>query len=143
MGKVGVRLNPSLNGFLGMMVDEETIAVFDYIVTKLNDYDLAYLHLSEPFTDVSANEKAIQEVAKHYRRIYKGTLMINRGFNKDTANKVLSDGHADLVSFGVPYIANPDLVERFKADAALSTPDQATFYTPGEKGYTDYPVMNN
>lgn len=143
MGEVGVRLNPSLNGYLGMMVDEETIAVFDYIVTKLNEYDLAYLHLSEPFTDVSGNEKAIQEVAKHYRPIYKGVLMINRGFNKDTAKKVLSEGHADLVSFGVPYIANPDLVERFKADAALSTPDQATFYTPGEKGYIDYPFMNN
>ena len=140
LGKVGVRLNPSLNGFLGMKVDEETISTFDYIVTRLNNYNLAYLHLSEPFTDVTGNQNAIQEVAKHYRPIYKGTIIINRGFTKDAATKVLNDGHADLVSFGVPYIANPDLVERFKADAHISSPDQATFYTPGEKGYTDYPL---
>ena len=142
LSKVGVRLNPSLNGFLGMKVDEETIATFDYIVARLNDYNLAYLHLSEPFTDVSGDQNAIPEVAKHYRPIYKGTIIINRGFTKDAATKVLNDGHADLVSFGVPYIANPDLVERFKADADISSPDQATFYTPGEKGYTDYPFIN-
>jgi N-ethylmaleimide reductase len=116
--------------------------LFESFNLKLNDYDLAYLHLSEPFTDVSGNEKAIQEVAKHYRPIYKGTIIINRGFTKETAIQVLTDGHADLVSFGVPYIANPDLVEHYKTDAALSVPDQATFYTPGEKGYTDYTTID-
>lgn len=143
IGKVGVRLNPSLHGAQGMMLDEESIAVHDYIVTKLNnDYCLAYLHLTEPFTDVSGNSLAIQHVAKHFRPLYDGTLIINRGFNKQTANQVLNDGDADLVAFGVPFIANPDLVERFKADASLNQPDPSTFYTPGEKGYTDYPVMS-
>ena len=96
----------------------------------------------EPFTDVSGNENAIQEVAKHFRSFYKGIIIINRGFTKETAAKVLEDGDADMVSFGVPFIANPDLVERFKEDAPLNTADQGTFYTPGEKGYTDYPAMN-
>lgn len=141
MRKVGVRLNPSLHGIQGMMLDEETVAVHDYIVAKLNEYDLAYLHLTEPFTDVSGNPWAIEEVAKRYRLLYDGTIIINRGFNKATASQVLNDGDADLVSFGVPFIANPDLVERFKADAPLNQPDPSTFYTPGEKGYTDYPVM--
>lgn len=141
--KVAVRLNPSLNGIMGILVDDETIELYNYIVTRLNDYDLAYLHLIEPFTDVSGNSYAIQEVAKHFRKIYKGTIIINRGFNKETATKVLEDGDADLVSFGTPFIANPDLVARFKADAPLNQPDQATFYTPGEKGYTDYPTLNN
>ncbi len=140
--RVGVRLNPSLHGIQGMMLDEDTIAVHDYIVEKLNNYNLAYLHLTEPFTDVSGNPLAIHEVAKHFRPVYKGTLIINRGFNKDTANLVLNSGDADLVAFGAPYIANPDLVERFKLDAPLNQPDSSTFYTPGEKGYTDYPTLN-
>jgi NADH:flavin oxidoreductases, Old Yellow Enzyme family len=141
MNRVGVRLNPSLHGIQGMMLDEESIATHDYIVSKLNEYDLAYLHLTEPFTDVSGNPFAIQEVAKHFRPIYKGTLIINRGFTKSTANKVLNDGDADLVAFGVPFIASPDLVERLKIDAPLNQPDSTTFYTPGEKGYTDYPTL--
>ncbi len=140
--KVGVRLNPSLNGIMGISVDDETIATYDYIVNRLNDYGLAYIHLIEPFTDVTGNENAIQEVAKHFRKIYNGTIIINRGFNKETATQVLEDNDADLVSFGVPFIANPDLVERFQTDSALNTPDQETFYTPGEKGYTDYPFLN-
>lgn len=140
--KVAVRLNPSLNGIMGILVDDETIALYNYLVNRLQDYDLAYLHLIEPFTDVSGNANAIQEVAKHFRPLYTGTIIINRGFNKDTANKVLSDGDADLVSFGVPFIANPDLVERYRTGAALNVPDQDTFYTPGEKGYTDYKTID-
>ena len=109
----------------------------------MNDYGLAYIHLIEPFTDVSGNQHAIQEVAKHFRRIYKGSIIINRAFTKETANQVIAAGDADLVSFGVPFLANPDLVTRFKADAPLNQPDQSSFYTPGEKGYTDYPAFNN
>jgi N-ethylmaleimide reductase len=139
--RVGVRLNPSLHGIQGMKLDEESAAVHDYIVTKLNDYDLAYLHLTEPYTDVSENPFAIQQVAKHYRKIYRGVLIINKGFTKSTASQVLNDGYADLVSFAKLYIANPDLVERFKIDAPLNELDSNTIYTPGEKGYTDYPKM--
>ncbi|MBD3903292.1 alkene reductase [Chryseobacterium sp. Ch-15] len=140
---VGVRFNPSLNGIMGINVDDETIEVYNYIVNKLNDYGLAYIHLIEPFTDVSAIPNAVQEVAKHFRKIYKGTIIINRAFTKETATKVLEDGDADLVSFGVPFLANPDLVERFKTDAPLNAPNQDTFYTPGAIGYTDYPTLNN
>lgn len=142
IAKVGVRFNPSLHGIMGITVDDETIAVYDYIVNRLNNYGLAYIHLIEPFTDVTNNPNAIQEVAKHFRKIYNGTIIINRGFNKETATKVLNDGDADLVSFGTLFLANPDLVERFKTDAPLNQPDQATFYTPGENGYTDYPTVS-
>nr|WP_314491544.1 alkene reductase [uncultured Chryseobacterium sp.] len=143
LNKVAIRLNPSLNGIMGILVDDETIELYNYIVSRLNGYDLAYLHLIEPFTDVSGNSDAVQEVAKHFRKIYNGTIIINRGFDQETATKVLQDGDADLVSFGTPFIANPDLVERFKTNAPLNQPDQATFYTPGEKGYIDYPMLNN
>ncbi|MDB5278527.1 MAG: alkene reductase [Ferruginibacter sp.] len=141
LNKVGVRLSPSLNGLFGITMDEQTIPTFDYIVQRLNDYNLAYLHLTEPFVPVDHLPFAVKEVAKHFRPLYKGTLIINRGFNKTTAIKVLQDGDADLVAFGVPYIANPDLVHRFETDAVLSQPDQSTFYTPGAKGYTDYPTL--
>lgn len=140
--RIGVRMNPSLNGIMGILIDDETIAVYDYIVNRLNDYDLAYIHLIEPFTDVSGIAEAVQEVAKHFRKIYNGAIIINRAFAKETANQVLNAGDADLVSFGVPFLANPDLVERFRTDAPLNTADQATFYTPGEKGYTDYPIIS-
>lgn len=139
--RVGVRLNPSLDGLMGISVDDETKAIYDYIVNRLNEYGLAYIHLLEPFTDVSGNAYAIQEVAKHFRKIYNGTIIINRGFDKETAEKILNDGNADLVSFGAPFIANPDLVERFKVGARLNAPDKETFYTPGAKGYTDYPTL--
>ncbi|MES2239065.1 MAG: alkene reductase [Bacteroidota bacterium] len=142
LSKVGIRFNPSLHGIMGIEVDDETTALYNYIANRLNDYNLAYIHLTEPFTDVSKVDLAIQEVAKHFRKFYKGTIITNVRFTKETANQVIASGDADLVAFGFPFIANPDLVERFKADAPLNAPDQATFYTPGEKGYTDYSKMS-
>jgi len=136
--KIGLRLNPSLNGVFGMKADEETIPTFEYIVKKLNEYDLAYLHLSEPFTDVSDISYLVSHIAKHFRPIYKGTLVINAGFNQEKGNHVIEAGDADAVAFGTLYVSNPDLVERFRTGADLAQPDKDTFYTPGEKGYTDY-----
>ena len=143
LNKVGVRLSPSLNGLFGITMDENTIPTFEYIVKKLNNYPLAYLHLTEPFAPVDHLPFAVMQVAKHFRPLYNGTLVINKGFNKATANTVLAAGDADLVSFGVPFLANPDLVERLKQNAPLNAPDQNTFYTPGAKGYTDYPVIQS
>ncbi|UJP66429.1 alkene reductase [Mongoliitalea daihaiensis] len=140
--RIGVRLNPSLNGIFGMTMDEETIPTFDYIVEKLNQYDLAYLHLSEPFNDVSEIAYAEKEIAKRYRPMYTGVLIINSNFDQEKGNKVIADGLADAVAFGKPYISNPDLVERFAAQADLAEYDQSTFYTPGEKGYIDYPTLS-
>jgi len=139
--RIGLRLNPSLNGVFGMDADEETIPTFDYIVEKLNNYDLAYLHLSEPFTDVSEIPYLVTEIAKHYRPMYKGTLAINAGFDQEKGNKFILEGLADAVVFGKPFISNPDLPKRFELGAELAAWDQDTFYTPGAKGYTDYPSL--
>ncbi|MBW8198348.1 alkene reductase [Flagellimonas abyssi] len=137
--KIGARFNPSLNGVFGMTMDEDTIPTFEYIIKKLNDYNLAYIHLSEPFTDVSDIPYAVTEIAKHFRPLYNGTLMINGGFDQDSGNEVIASGNADLVAFGKPYISNPDLVERLENDIELAEWDKDTFYTPGKEGYTDYP----
>lgn len=139
--KVGVRLNPCMHNMMGMTMDEQTIPTFDYIVKKLNDYNLAYLHLTEPFAPVDDVPFAVTEVAKHFRPLYDGTLMINKGFTKASATKVLESGDADLVAFGVPFIANPDLVKRLSIGAPLNQADPQTFYTPGAKGYIDYPML--
>ena len=137
--KIGVRFNPSLHGIFGMTMDEETIPTFEYIIKKLNDYNLAYVHLSEPFTDVSDIPYAVTEIAKHFRPLYNGTLMINSEFDQEKGNKIIEDGFADLVAYGKPFISNPDLVERFENHLDLANWDQDTFYVPGAKGYTDYP----
>lgn len=139
--KVGARFNPSLHGIFGMTLNEETIPTFDYIIEKLNDYPLAYLHLSEPFSGVSEVPHAETHIAKRYRPIYKGNLMINGGFDQERGNKVIDEGDADMVSFGTLFIGNPDLAERFEEGAELQEADKATYYTPGEKGYTDYPTL--
>lgn len=108
---------------------------------RLNDYPLAYLHVVEPITDVSQNEFAVKQIAKHYRPLYKGTLIICNYFDQKKGNSVLEDKEADLVAYGKPFIANPDLPVRFVKNAPLAVPDKDTFYTPGSKGYIDYPTL--
>jgi N-ethylmaleimide reductase len=139
--RIGVRLNPSLHGTFGMTMDEETIPTFDYIVKRLNDYKLAYLHLSEPFTDVTNVPGAEPHIARRYSPLYKGTLIINSNFDQEKGNRVIEVGLADLVAYGKLFISNPDLVERFARNAKLAEWDQNTFYTAGFKGYTDYSVL--
>jgi len=141
LNRVGIRFNPSSHNVFGMTIDQMTIPTYEYIINRLNDYGLAYIHLTEPFTDVTNVPHAVREVAKHFRPIYHGTLIINKGFNKETATRIIEEGHADLVAFGVPFIANPDLVKRFEIGAPLNTPDTNTFYTSGTNGYIDYPAL--
>jgi len=139
--KIGVRFNPSLHGLFGMTMDKDTIPTFEYLISKLNDYALAYVHLSEPFSDVSDVPFAVSEIAKHFRPLYKGTLMINTAFDQEKGNKIIEEGLADLVAYGKLYISNPDLVERFEHHLEIAEWDEETFYTTGEKGYTDYPKV--
>ncbi|MGW1455340.1 alkene reductase [Salegentibacter agarivorans] len=141
--RIGVRFNPSLNDAFGITASEESIATFDHIIEKLNAYDLAYLHLSEPFADVSQIDYLETNIAKHYRPIYKGKLMINADFDQESGNKVIDEGNADMVSFAKLFISNPDLPERFSKNAPLAEWDEDTFYTPGPKGYTDYPEYDS
>jgi N-ethylmaleimide reductase len=141
--KVGVRISPSLDQTFGIVLDDECEALYDILASKLNDYGLAYLHISG-FTMASVADpmNLVLETAKHFRSVYQGTLMVNKGFNADTANMVIEDEIADLVSFGEFYIGNPDLVERFAANAPLNHNERANYYTGGATGYTDYPAYD-
>ncbi len=137
--RTGLRLSPA--NTWNVPADSDTRALYDYAIAGLNAFGLAYLHLREPAGDVSAIPNMVAKVAEHYRGIYKGTLITNTGYDREQGNAAISGGLADLVAFGVPFIANPDLVERFRDGAPLAKADPATFYTPGAKGYTDYPEL--
>lgn len=137
LDRVGVRLNPMLHGLMGIVTDETTIHTFEYIVEKLNDYNLAYLHLSRPFVD-SDVPWFVKDVIGHFRPIYKGFLVANFKYDKASGEEELASGRADAIAYGKPFISNPDLVERYKNDWPLAEWDKSTFYTPGRKGYTDY-----
>ena len=140
-GKTALRLSPA--NTWNAPPDSDTRALYDYVIAKLSDYGLAYLHLREAVGDVSAIPNMVADVSGHYRRIYKGTLIMNTGYTRESGNAAIQAGKADLVAFGVPFIANPDLVERFRDGAELAKADQATFYTPGAKGYIDYPALRS
>jgi len=82
-----------------------------------------------------------QSIKDTFRKDFKGGLILSGGYDLARAEADLAAGKADLIAFGRPILANPDLVERWKTGAPLNAPDPGTFYTPGPKGYTDYPVV--
>jgi len=130
---VGVRLTPE-NSF-NSMSDSDPQAHFNYFISQLNERNLAYIHLLEG--DMMGGESSIDYRA--LRDAYYGIYMANNGYDKNRAQTSLSNEDSDLIAFGIPYLANPDLVERFKNDLPLNEADQSTFYGGDEKGYTDYP----
>ena len=141
LNRVGIRISPAMDKTFGITIDEETTPTYEYIVNRLNDYDLAYLHISGFTVQETVDPmKIVLETAKHYRQLFKGSLIINKGFERDTANQAIEDGITDMVSFGELYISNPDLVERFTTNAPLTKPDRSKYYAfaEGSSGYTDY-----
>lgn len=146
--KVGIKLSPS--NTYNDMADSNRIETFSYAINALNDFDLAYVHLMETTAaDLKHGGQSIP--TSTFRPIYKGNLIVNSGYTKETGNGALASNNAELVSFGSLFIANPDLPERFRLDAPLSQPDPSTFYMPMcdspqqdcgfEKGYIDYPFL--
>ncbi|MGZ8243770.1 alkene reductase [Methylomagnum sp.] len=142
--QVGVRLSPL--GTFGDMADADPEALFGYVAERLNDFGLAYLHLVDS-THVAGNttrdtpEPRAEALVKLIRERYQGTLIVCGGYDQARAEAALSEGQADLVAFGRPFIANPDLPERLRENAPLNTPDPNTFYGGGAKGYVDYPTL--
>jgi N-ethylmaleimide reductase len=136
--RVGVRLSPS-NPF-NDIADGTPADTFGHAVAELNRLDLAYLHLVEPTNDQVA-QLGVRLDAAHFRPLWDSALIACTGYNRERAAAVLASGSADLVAFASLYLANPDLPERLRHDVPLNTPDRATFYGGGAKGYIDYPVL--
>ena len=93
-------------------------------------------------TCYALTQEDVPPVGPTLRKIYKGSIIINGGYGKETAEKAIAENAADLVAFGVAYLANPDLAERYRRNAPLNEPDQDTFYGGDERGYTDYPFLD-
>ncbi|MBD0256595.1 MAG: alkene reductase [Cytophagales bacterium] len=141
--RVSVRINPFLSYSGRVAEPEPTLPTYAYVAEELNAYDLAFLHLMDrPEPGVRPEVHRQRKVFEMFRPLYKGLLMANGGFTRETANELLRSGTADLVSFGSLYIANPDLVYRFAHQLPLAAPDPATFFTGDENGYTDYPPVD-
>ncbi|MGC4060884.1 MAG: alkene reductase [Aquabacterium sp.] len=133
--RVGLRLSP-LNSY-NSMVDSDPIGLIGFLAERLNSFKLAYLHVMR--SDFSQVQKG--DVLSVAREKYQGVLIGNMGYTPDEAEQAVQAGKVDAVAFGTSFLANPDLPARIKAGAALNAPNPDTFYTPGPKGYTDYPTL--
>ncbi len=129
---VGIRFSP--HGTFNDIAPYEGVAEhYGLLAEKLQDIGLVYVHL------VLGPDGLPQPTLDAIRGGYHGTLMVNTGFDRTSAESTVGRGDADLISFGVPFIANPDLVERMQSDTPLADPQPDLFYAPGAEGYIDYP----
>ena len=132
---VGLRLSP-LNSY-NAMVDSDPLGLASWLAGELNSRGLAYLHLMR--ADFLGQQQG--DVLSLVRQAFEGVLVANTGYGAPEANQAIGDGAVDAVAFGTPFLANPDLPERFRRGAALNAPDPNSFYSPGPVGYTDYPTL--
>ena len=139
--RVGYRISPHFS--LHAMSDENPRETFAYLARELGRIRIGYIHLVEPVGGRLGPVQPDMQMAPLIRSEFDGTLMLNGGYDAGSANAAIESGLADLVSFGVLFLANPDLPERFMRNSSLNQEDMATFYTGEEKGYTDYPALGN
>jgi N-ethylmaleimide reductase len=136
--RVGIRLSP-FGVFNDMPLYPEMESDYAYLAGKLNDLGLVYIHLVD---HSAAGAPVVPDSMKAtFRKTFKRTLILSGGYDAARAEADLEAKKADLIAFGKAFLSNPDLVERWKAQAKLNAFDASTFYTPGPKGYTDYPAL--
>ena len=138
--KVGYRISPHF--LVHGMSDSHPHETFLYLAGELGKLGIGYLHLIEPLGGRMGTVAPEARIASLIRAKFNGTLMLNGGYDAASANRAIEDGTADLVSFGAPFLANPDLPLRFARNDPLNEPDIATLYAGEEKGYTDYPALD-
>lgn len=137
--RVGVRLSPF--GVFNDVADTEAEPMAYYLAEAFARRSLAYLHIAEP--DWAGGPPLTDAFRAGLRQRFAGALVYCGGYTQASAAARVRDGLADAIAFGRPYIANPDLVERFRRGAALNEPNPATFYGGGAEGYTDYPALGD
>ena len=126
--RVGVKFSPQI--FFNDIEENDADEVYPYILERLSEKHFAYIH-------VSAGADWHARLRPHYTGVY----LAGAGFTRETGAELLAKAGADAIVFGVKFLANPDLPERFRRGSQLNEPDQPTFYAPGESGYTDYPTL--
>ncbi|HEX7441747.1 MAG TPA: alkene reductase [Caldimonas sp.] len=142
-GRTGLRLAP-VTPSNGAGQDSNAQALFGYAVERIAALKLAYLHVIEGQTS-GARDVAVFDYAalrERFKHLHPGgAWMVNNGYTREMAARVVASGEADLVAFGRPFISNPDLVARLRDGAALAPLNQKTLYGGGAEGYTDYPAL--
>jgi N-ethylmaleimide reductase len=141
---VGIKTGP-MNVGGAFVANDQTLPTAEHVIRRLNDYDLSHLLLMGATTDFSGTALAPlagDGMFRHFREVYSGTLIANVGMDQARGNRLIAEGLADMIAFGRPYIANPDLVARFAAGAPLAEVGWDTVYASGPEGYIDYPDMD-
>ena len=137
--KVGIRLSP-FGVFNDMPLYDAMEADYTYLAQQLNALGLLYIHLVD-HSPMGA-PPVPDSIKKMFRNTFKGKLILAGGYDAAGAENDLAAGKCDLIAVGRPFLANPDLVARWENGAAVNVPDMSTFYTPGPKGYSDYPTLS-
>jgi N-ethylmaleimide reductase len=137
--RVGYRISPHFS--LYSMSDSNPRQTFSHFVKELNEIGLGYIHMVEPVGGRMGAIASAAKLAPIIQDIFEGTLILNGGYDFRSGNEAIEKGDADLISFGILFLANPDLPERFRKNAPLNQADVATYYNGEEKGYIDYPKL--
>ncbi len=139
--KAGIKISPSIpyNG----MIDSDPKSLFTYLIAELNKLPLAYLHLMNALFPLTDLPHWPNDILGTYSHLFDKTIIANGGYNRDSAEQEILLGKAQIISFGTLYVSNPDLVTRFERNAGYNAADRSTFYGGGEKGYIDYPTLDN
>jgi len=142
---VGVKISPMHEGG-PMAAHDETLPMAEYAIRELGGYGLSHLLLMGNTTDFTGTplEPLVGDgMFRHFRSIFRGTVIANVNMTAERGNRLIAEGFADMVAFARPYIANPDLVERFATGAPLAEIDWTTVYASGPGGYSDYPTLRH
>ncbi len=137
--RTSVRLSP--NGDTQGANDSNPVALFTAAAAALQDIGIAFLELREQKDFGDFGKTDVPRVSPEIRKVFDGPLVLNQEYNHERADEDLASGLADAISFGRPFIANPDLVERLRTGAEWTPLDPKTLYSPGPEGYIDYPVL--
>jgi N-ethylmaleimide reductase len=137
--RVGYKISPYFAA-LGMS-DSSPIDTFAYLTRQLSDRELAYLHIAEAVAGSGAAPAGTRRATPVLRGVFTGAVILNGGYQLESATTALAAGEGDMVAFGVPFLANPDLPERFRRGVPLNAPVVEYFYTGEDKGYIDYPTF--
>lgn len=139
--KVGIKIAPSHT--YGDIVLDDVAGTYTYLIEELNKLDFSYVELMRSASYIASPEgHGSNNEIEFFGSKIRQTVIANAGYDRTSAEAELEKGIAKLISFGRLYIANPDLPERFEKNAALNAPDRTTMYGGGERGYIDYPLLN-
>lgn len=138
--RVGIRFTPNLE--TQGVEDSDPIPLFEAVARRLEELKVPWIELREPVAALGRGPQPTERVSPAMRRLYSGEIFVNGGFGPDSARERMAEGVVDAISFGRPFIANPDLVRRIAIDAPLNVPDPSTFYAGGAHGYVDYPTLD-